>query len=132
MRTQIDRVLDGMCGLSVIKARWMYTDQDPCVVLVQFYTIHGPVTWMISRDLLWQACEEGHAGDDDYGDVVIDVVESANSLVIERATDSGYGAVAFDARAVRELVNDTWRRVPAGTEFAMVPWDGWLRGVVGA
>lgn len=132
MKGQFERVLDGMCGIGVVKARWMFSDQDPLIVIVQFYTLHGPVTWAISRDLLWQACEEGHAGDSLHGDITVTVDEDHNTLIIQMSTPSGHGAVAFDARAVRELVNDTWRLVPAGMEFAMTPWDGWLRGVVGA
>ncbi len=128
---QIERVLPGMCGLSPIHARWIYTSADPLVLVMRIYTLHGPLDWAIGRDLLRDGLNAGQAGE---MDVVVEVDESTNSAIIALTTPTGHGKLAFDACDLSDLLDATGRIVPFGAEFvgAGPRWDAWLREVVGA
>jgi len=124
---QLDRVLDGMLGLSVIKARWLYSSQEPMVLVMQVYSVHGPVTWVIGRDLLRDALATGRGGDEVYGDVLAEVDQETNSMILSLTTPTGHCMLAFDSSAVQELVEATTHVVPIGAEFVMFDWGRWQR-----
>lgn len=127
MRTDMDTVLDGMCGLLPVKARWLYSRHDPLVLVMQIVTIHGPITWLLSRDLLRDGLNTGQAG---IGDVRVDVDESLNTMVIELNTPTGHCLLSFDAPDVSDLLDATGKVVPFGKERGLLDVDGFLKRVV--
>lgn len=125
MKPQIDTVLDAYIGTNVLKARMMYDRSDPLVVLMQVYCVHGPVTWLISRDLL----RDGMTHPVGDGDVHVSTDEATGLVSLELSSPSGHAVVAFEAKAITDLLDASARVVMWGDEFRNVDWDAVLRAV---
>jgi hypothetical protein len=124
---EVELLVPGQSERIPLLSTWAYDSGDPLAVRVEFLMpLGGPEGWTFARELL----AEGLDAPAGQGDVVLRPEDDRTHVCIMlRGADGAVATLRAAERALRDFLDRSHARVPAGDEQCTPALDRWLDGV---